>query len=158
VNLRVPWHAEKFLIISETVNFSRRTLLLVDGYLTSDVINVSITRVMFRGRVTLCASSITVLEWHVNCTTRECIWPPYHRTNVYSSYKPHWRSAALNWYWTLWYRDADKSLAQPTSRCILFDGENISFGASLVIYINSTNIPPITIINRIYQNQNLLSL
>jgi len=32
------------------------------------------------------------------------------------------------------YRDADKSLARPTSRCILFDGENISFDASLVIY------------------------
>jgi hypothetical protein len=30
---------------------------------------------------------------------------------------------------------ADKSLALPTSRCILFDGENISFDASLVIYI-----------------------
>jgi hypothetical protein len=28
-----------------------------------------------------------------------------------------------------------ESLARPTSRCILFDGENISFGASLVIYI-----------------------
>jgi len=27
----------------------------------------------------------------------------------------------------------DKSLARPTSRCILFDGENISFDASLVI-------------------------
>jgi hypothetical protein len=34
--------------------------------------------------------------------------------------------------WT--YRGADKSLARPTSRCILFDGENISFDASLVIY------------------------
>ena len=33
------------------------------------------------------------------------------------------------------YRGADKSLTQPTSRCILFDGENISFDASLVIYI-----------------------
>ena len=53
---------------------------------------------------------------------------------------------------------ADKSLARPTSRCILFDGENISFDASLVIYINSTNIPPIMIINRIYEHQNLLSL
>jgi hypothetical protein len=30
---------------------------------------------------------------------------------------------------------ADKSLARPTSRRILFDGENISFEASLVIYI-----------------------
>jgi hypothetical protein len=42
----------------------------------------------------------------------------------------------------------------------LFDGKNISFDASLVIYIyiNSTNIPPIMIINRICENQNLLSL
>jgi len=48
------------------------------------------------------------------------------------------------------YKGADKSLAQPTSQCILFDGYNISFDASLVIYINSTNIPHIMIINRIY--------
>jgi hypothetical protein len=33
------------------------------------------------------------------------------------------------------YRGADKSLARPTSRCILFGGENISFDANLVIYI-----------------------
>jgi len=50
------------------------------------------------------------------------------------------------------YRGVDKSLTRPTSRCILFDGENISFDASLVIYINSTNIPPIMIINRIHEN------
>jgi len=45
-------------------------------------------------------------------------------------------------------------LAPPTSRCILFDGENISFDASLVIrvYINSTNIPPVMIINKIYEH------
>ena len=55
------------------------------------------------------------------------------------------------------YRGADKSLAQPTSRCILFDGENIPFDVSLVIYIYSTNIPPLMIINRIYETQNLLS-
>jgi len=53
------------------------------------------------------------------------------------------------------YRGNDKSLARPTSRCIFY-GENISFYAILVIYI--TNIPPIIIINRIYENQNLLSL
>ena len=34
----------------------------------------------------------------------------------------------------LLYRGTDKSLARPTFRCILFDGENISFDASLVIY------------------------
>ena len=28
------------------------------------------------------------------------------------------------------YRGADKSLARPTFRCILFDGENISFDVS----------------------------
>ena len=37
-------------------------------------------------------------------------------------------------------RGADKSLARPTSRCILFDGDNISFDASLVIYINTVLI------------------
>jgi hypothetical protein len=47
------------------------------------------------------------------------------------------------------YRGANKSVARPTSQCILFDGENISCGTSLVIYINSTNIPSIVIINRI---------
>jgi hypothetical protein len=57
-----------------------------------------------------------------------------------------------------------KSLARPSSRCILFDGENISVEVSLVlyifiyIYIYSINIPPITITNRIYETQNLLSL
>jgi len=62
------------------------------------------------------------------------------------------------------YLYANKSLARPTFRCNLFDGENISFDASLdiyiyiYIYIYSTNIPPIMIINRIYGHQNLLSL
>jgi len=39
---------------------------------------------------------------------------------------------------------------------ILFDGENISFETKLVMHINSTSIPPIIIMNRIYENQNLL--
>jgi hypothetical protein len=56
------------------------------------------------------------------------------------------------------YRGAGKSLARPTSRFTLFDGENISFDASLVLYINSTNISPIMIINTIYETQNLLPL
>jgi hypothetical protein len=56
------------------------------------------------------------------------------------------------------YRDTDKSLAKPTSRCILFNGENISFDVSHVMYIKSNNIPQILIINRIYEHQNLLSL
>ena len=66
------------------------------------------------------------------------------------------------------YKGADKSLARPTSQYILFDGENISFDARLVlyiymyiyiyVYIYSTNIPPIMILNRLYENQILLSL
>ena len=61
------------------------------------------------------------------------------------------------------------------ARCILIDDRNISFDASLVllyiyIYIDiyiyiererereSTNIPPIMIINKIYEHQNRLSL
>jgi hypothetical protein len=32
------------------------------------------------------------------------------------------------------YRGADKSLARPTFRCILFYGRNISLDASLVLY------------------------
>jgi hypothetical protein len=57
-----------------------------------------------------------------------------------------------------YYGGADRSLARPTSRGILVDGENISFDASLVIYTNRANIPPIMIINKIYETQNLLSL
>ena len=39
------------------------------------------------------------------------------------------------------YRDADKPLALPTSSCILFDGQNISFDASLVhSFIHSFSI------------------
>jgi hypothetical protein len=51
---------------------------------------------------------------------------------------------------------AGNFIARPTSRCIMFDGENMLFDSSLVIY--STNIPPVMIINRIYETQTLLSL
>ena len=84
-------------------------------------------------------------------------------------------------YWKTLYRGADKSLARATSLCILMDGENISLMLLLLylyihtyihththththiyiyiyIYIYSTNIPPIMIIKRIYEHQNLLSL
>ena len=63
--------------------------------------------------------------------------------------------AVVGWYL---YRGADKSLARPTSRCILFDGENISLDASLVIYIISTNILPIMIINRIWKSKSSVAV
>jgi hypothetical protein len=47
------------------------------------------------------------------------------------------------------FRGADKSLARTNLQCILYDGEN---------NVNSTNLLPIMIINKIYENQNLLSL
>jgi hypothetical protein len=37
--------------------------------------------------------------------------------------------------WIKLYKGVGKSLARPTSRCTVFDGENISFDASLVLYI-----------------------
>ena len=40
------------------------------------------------------------------------------------------------------YRGADKSLVRPTSRCILFDGENISCDASLVYIYTGILISP----------------
>jgi hypothetical protein len=73
----------------------------------------------------------------------------------YSKYSPPHLCVSFHFTRT---RGADKSLARPTSRCILFDGQNISFDASLVIYIKSTNIPPIMVINRIYETKKLLSL
>jgi len=39
---------------------------------------------------------------------------------------------------------------------VLFNGENISFDARLVMYMNNISIPPITIMNRMYENPNLL--
>ena len=39
---------------------------------------------------------------------------------------------------------------------ILFDCDNISFVASLVIYINNSSIPPKLFMSRMYDNQYLL--
>jgi len=52
------------------------------------------------------------------------IWYVCHMTSLIQAYSSQ-----------LFYRGADKSLARPTSWCILFDGYNISFDASLVILI-----------------------
>ena len=82
----------------------------------------------------------------------------YYNTSAPTGFGPLWPRIREHAIVQNSYRGADKFLVWPTFRCILFDGENISFDASLVIYINSTNIPPIMIKNRIYENQNLLSL
>ena len=41
---------------------------------------------------------------------------------------------------------------------VLFDSENVSFDANLVMYINRTNILPTMIMNRKYENQNFFIL
>ena len=101
--------------------------------------------------------------YYVIQTHRQLIWKVYHSWNRITKHicttslvlaLQRWNKSA----WLFYTGGADKSLARPISRCILFDGDNISFDASLVVYINSTNIPPIMIINRIYEHQNLLSL
>ena len=51
---------------------------------------------------------------------------------VRKNYERHLLIASAN---HVKYSGADKSLARPTSRCILFNGENISFDATHVIYI-----------------------
>jgi hypothetical protein len=57
------------------------------------------------------------------------------------------------------YRGADKSLVRPTSDVLCLMVRTFRLMLDLLyIFINSTNIPPIMIINRIYENQNLLSL
>ena len=78
----------------------------------------------------------------------------HKHTHTHTNTHTHRKQVLQAWQ----YRGADKSLARPTSRCILFDRQNISFVASLVTYINSTNIPPIMSKNKIYETQNLLSL
>jgi hypothetical protein len=60
--------------------------------------------------------------------------------------------------WCFLYWGADKSLARPTYQCILFEGENITFDAGLVTYVNSTNIPPIMIINRILTSKSSVAV
>jgi hypothetical protein len=57
------------------------------------------------------------------------------------------------------YKGADNSLARTTSRYTFYDGRSLRFILdSLHIYINSINVPPIIIINKIYEKQNLLSI
>ena len=89
----------------------------------------------------------SVQERHMSLELISCLTTPSQQARQYRS---RYRK----------YRVADKSLARPTSRCILFDGENISLMLALFIYIYiySTNIPPIMIINRIQKHQNFLSL
>ena len=78
------------------------------------------------------------------------LFPNWHRCNIgfrvsghcsTAEVSPPEKAALVCTYWTdvsvrqqinSSYRRADKSWARPTSWCILFDGENISFDASLV--------------------------
>jgi len=69
---------------------------------------------------------------HCHCTLTSLYLVPSH---VYFESMPTSEKIKGNVFLRSQYRGADKSLARPTSRCMLFDGENISFDASFVIYI-----------------------
>ena len=60
-----------------------------------------------------------------------------HSLRLRQTNKKYCKSLYLQqWQPKIYIRGADKSLARLTSRCILFDGQNISFDASLVISDN----------------------
>jgi hypothetical protein len=141
---------------------------------------------MFVVSVVLCQVEVSETDWSLvqrsptDCGASLCVWL---RNLEHEEAKARYRAVKIQTQWVVtpgkkinkqlylynsadrlqysvraMYRIADKSLARPTSRCVLFDGENISFDASLFIYINSNNIPQIMIINKIYEHHNLLSL
>jgi len=55
--------------------------------------------------------------------------------NVLTLANVYFYGCLAGFYLLKFYRGADKSLARPTSQCTLFYGENISFDASLYLYI-----------------------
>ena len=90
-------------------------------------------------------SNITTADAHTSAASSQLNWHPRRLFLLHVSNRRV-------------YVQLDEPSGIDVANIILFDGENISFDASLVIYINSTNIPPIMIINGIYEIQNLLSL
>ena len=90
-------------------------------------------------------SSITQADGHTSAVSIRLTWRP-HRFKLNRPFRGKTKSGFCACAITFrtsythnfdfrFYQGADKSLARPTSRYILFDGENISFDASLVIYI-----------------------
>ena len=69
-----------------------------------------------------------VISREVDNTARHYTLHTLHLNKIFSDHKDRDSSSYT-------YRGADKSLARPTSLCILSDGENISFDANVVIYI-----------------------
>jgi hypothetical protein len=68
-------------------------------------------------------------------------------------YETQKSSVAVACFLSDWAKDLSAPLYNTYLTC-----SNISFDASLVTYINTTNILPTMIINRIHETQNLLSL
>jgi hypothetical protein len=84
-----------------------------------------------------------------------------YRANVAVQYVQPGGKNSNRWAVNVKYRGADKSLARLTSRCIFLKARIFRLMLVLFylyIYIDSTKIPPIIIINRIYETKYLLSL
>jgi hypothetical protein len=71
-------------------------------------------------------------EYTIFTLDMKCVLLSSKLTRSYSTKIP--QSLHLHALTLFSYRGTDKFLARPTSRCILFEGENISFDASIVIY------------------------
>jgi hypothetical protein len=78
--------------------------------------------------ILLCYFPVLLASWTVDASCK--MMSPIKRSTQYATLL-----SSLSLIVNRNYRGAHKSLARPTSRCILFEGESISFDASLVIYI-----------------------
>jgi hypothetical protein len=124
------------------LHFGKKYFFIPHSFLVINVCNQ---------RKTLCSpctlnDQIRYTEFGDICSTHSSIWK--HTVGRAKGRKPLkkgnnfrigfiWRGieTSRGIYLTVIYRNADKSLARPTSRYILFDGESISFDVSLVLYI-----------------------
>jgi len=93
--------------------------------------------VMCRLTIGICSEKCVVRRFHRCANVIECTYTNLDRIAYYT---PRlcglaYCSLATNLNSTLLHWGADKSLGRPISRCILFDGENILFDGSLVLYI-----------------------
>ena len=85
------------------------------------------------------ATSIIRAARYVTCSKFHTEGPQILDANVQNSFVPSTCCPGYMHTRPMSTRCVDKFLARPTSRCILFDGENISFDASLVIPYYSSN-------------------
>jgi hypothetical protein len=132
------WSSTATVIRQCTVWSDDRWLIAWDMNITIHARNNDVTALKLKGTVLrLSNRTAVILDKHMDYISYNSKHNNNNNNNNNNIFNCKW--AVARWQWL--YGCAGKSLARPTSRCILFDGWNISFDASLVICINSTNIP-----------------